>query len=343
MGRHLLVLAAAVWALAGWPSPAAAQAQPLVFRLPARNTPAIPTGWRELCIRGPYDGTRTAECPVLRYNGYTYWAWHGEGTRSLMAIVAYDAAGTAVKQWERDGATYLWRIVVNADKQTVTFVGAANTEVSFTWAELFVPSPASVPRALTFVSTSVEAVNCVFAPDCSVPATDTVTAIPFPPGISGSGQLQTRTFVGAPKSAAAGKTAYQYRVDLTQAVDEGEAACVTDLTLDFGSVSRLPYNGRRGYDVFVIDQGEPGRIRLLDVVQMGTRVTLTFARPICAGARPGLGQSSYFIGMASDSPPRTVTATLGWPGLDGLTMSAQTPAYWERVIPRAARSAGDRR
>ena len=46
--------------------------------------------------------------------------------------------------------------------------------------------------------------------------TDSVGIIPMP-NATGTARLQSRTFAGQPGAPGAGKTAYEYRVDLTQA------------------------------------------------------------------------------------------------------------------------------
>ena len=176
---------------------------------------------------------------VLKYNGYTYWVWSDSNNDTVMAIVAYDPAGTPVKQWNKTGARYIWQINLNPTNLTVAFVGQANNTITVTWDELFIPAPG--PSALTFVNTAMQAVNWVFGTNCSVTVTDSFGAISLPPGVSGSAQLETRTFPGTAGSKGAGKTAYAYRVDLTQAVSGGEVLHI-DVAVDFGPDSKLAYD-----------------------------------------------------------------------------------------------------
>ena len=53
-----------------------------------------------------------------------------------MAIVAYDAKGQIVKQWEKLGARYLTSITVNSAQKTVTLIGQANQTTVLSWSEL---------------------------------------------------------------------------------------------------------------------------------------------------------------------------------------------------------------
>ena len=191
----------------------------------------------------------------------------------------------------------------------------------------------SLPAAaqpLTFTNVGAPAINCVFSKPvgklCSVVVNDSVGAIPLPAGVAGKGILQTRTFAGAAGTPGAGKTAYEYRIDMTQAVSDGEIPCVTDLAVNFGPDTKLPYKGNATlYDVYVITSGGIGSVSLFDVERTGNVVDFIFNQPVCAGPMPGSGLSSYFFGIASASPPHAVTAHVGWPGLDPLAVAARAP------------------
>jgi hypothetical protein len=76
---------------------------------------------------------------VIRWLGRTYWAYSHADNRLGMTVIAYDAAGTAVKQWEKQGARYLWEIAVDATARTVTFRGQSNNTITMGWDELRVP------------------------------------------------------------------------------------------------------------------------------------------------------------------------------------------------------------
>src|SRR5262245_56889621 len=170
---------------------------------------------------------------------------------------------------------------------------------------------------LKIVRVAAPAINCVFNTSCRVTVSDSTGDIPLP-GISGPKVLQSRTYTGAPGTPAAGLTAYVYRVDLTQAT--GVGSCVASLTVDFGPVSSLNYDGSPGLEqVFVTTQGGLGTIAPVSAVQSGRNVTFNFQPSICAG------DTSYFFGLASAKPPRAITAVVTVAGGGPLSVAARAP------------------
>jgi hypothetical protein len=161
---------------------------------------------------------------------------------------------------------------------------------------------------LAVVTVGAPAINCVFDPSCKVTVSDGIGAIPVP-GITGTARLQSRTFTGAAGAPAAGKTIYMYRVDLTQAVGKGDTPCVGALILDFGPTPKFDYdkNGSPD-DVFVVTSGGLGTIPLAWADKTGNLIAFTFGKPVCPGASPGAGDTSFFFGLASDAAHRAVNA-----------------------------------
>src|SRR5207247_1797873 len=102
------------------------------------------------------------------------------------------------------------------------------------------PAPAqSVPLFPAQVSQGN--IDCLFGPQCgAITPHDEFTDIAVP-AISGKAILHSRTFRGAPGSNAAGRTAYQYRVDLSNAITLSDASCIINLSVEFGPVLKLPY------------------------------------------------------------------------------------------------------
>ncbi|HEY4940926.1 MAG TPA: hypothetical protein VII56_05820 [Rhizomicrobium sp.] len=323
--RHLTALAGSFLLLALWAAPAAAQAVPTVQIVQTSTHPTPPPGWKVACMPNATNGGASPTCPVLQYNGYTYWAWSDDQNAVAMAIVAYDSNGVAVKQWNRNGARYIWNLTVDPVAETAAFIGQANAQIVLSWNDLFIPTGSG---ELTFVNVAAPGINCVFNTPCTVTVNDSIGAIALPPGVSGTGSLQTRTFAGAAGSPGAGLTAYEYRVDMTQAVSDGEASCVTDVAVDFGTVSRLSYDGTgQIYDAYVITQGGIGSVGLFNISKTGSVVDFVFDQPVCAGHSPGTGLSSYFFGIASKFAPKSVTANVGWPGLSGIGTAARAPNH----------------
>lgn len=188
---------------------------------------------------------------------------------------------------------------------------------------------------LSFVNVSAPDINCVFNTTCTVTVTDSVGTITVPPPLwTGTARLQSRTIPGAPGAPGAGKTAYEYRVDLTQAVSDGEVPCVTDIAVDFGPVTKLQYNKVGPLDdVYIVNKGGLGTIGLYAVEQTGNVITFTFNQPVCAGPTPGSGHTSYFFGLASEYAPHAITAHVSVPGLDPIDTAARGPAHPNVKVP----------
>jgi hypothetical protein len=169
--------------------------------------------------------------------------------------------------------------------------------------------------SLTIVNVAAPDINCVFETDCTVVVTDTIGNIVLP-SLTGTARLQSRTFTGQPGAPGAGKTAYEYRVDLTQATAVADVGCITALNVDFGPVTKLQYNKVGPADeVFVVTKGGLGTIGLASAVQNQNIVTFTFSQPVCAADTSGPGQTTFFFGLASIHPPKAIAAIIEAPGV----------------------------
>ena len=187
---------------------------------------------------------------------------------------------------------------------------------------------AAAASPLRVVHVSAPAVNCVFAagPPCTLSVTDHVGHFAVP-AASGDGVLQSRTFpVGAPGTRGAGRFPYEYRVDLTRAAGLTAKICVRSLEIDFGPVVPLDYAGSgRLSDVYVVASGGIGTVAPSSAEQTGRTVTFHFSPAVCPGNRPGAGETSFFFGMASASPPADVEAKLALTDGSNVTTSARAP------------------
>lgn len=180
---------------------------------------------------------------------------------------------------------------------------------------------------LSVVNVGAPAVNCVFNTTCTVTVTDTVGSIPVP-GIAGTARLQSRTYTGAAGAPGAGKTAYVYRLDLTDAAGIVNIPCVSALEVDFGPLSKLDYNtDGSADDVFVVTSGGLGTVGLASADKSGNVVTFTLARPVCAGSSPGRGETSYFFGLAAATAPQAVTAQVQVSGGALVDVPARAPTH----------------
>ncbi len=172
--------------------------------------------------------------------------------------------------------------------------------------ELFSPAHAiAQSRNLEIAEVSAPAVNCVFDSDCRITVNDTSATI-----ASTGGSIQSRRFAVAESGTpAAGLYGYNYRVNLSNAVEDEERDCVWDVAIPFGPIEPLDYDGdgelEHLYDLRL--GGGAGNVRLLGASQEGDTVYLQFEAfdiflGVCQGNFPGDGDSSYFVGMASRYP-----------------------------------------
>ena len=203
---------------------------------------------------------------------------------------------------------------------------------------LFLMPLSAQAASLTIVNVSAHAIDCAFNPTCMIAPTNFASTITIP-GVGGTAQLHTRTYLGVTGAPGAGKTAYAYRVDLTQATPTTAAAinCVKQLILDIGPVAKLPYlaatatHGPINADVFVITTGGPGTIGLSSAVQLGNLITFTFSTPICPGtptaAAPIGGKSSFLFGLAAPTAPKPSIAKLMFTLGGSATAATRVPIH----------------
>lgn len=106
---------------------------------PAAPPAAVPAGLVVKCTVGPANLAAAALCPVLKWNGHSYWAYSFADNRNALAIVAYEPKGKQVARWDVTGTRYLNAITVDAAAKTATFVGQNGTKVTRTWDQLSPP------------------------------------------------------------------------------------------------------------------------------------------------------------------------------------------------------------
>lgn len=180
-------------------------------------------------------------------------------------------------------------------------------------------TPAAAQSVTLFPAQVSQAnIDCLFGSQCTITPHDEVTDIPLP-GITGNAILQSRTIKAAADSRAPGRTAYQYRIDLTTATTLVDTSCISGMSVKFGPISKLPYAaGTVLRDVYEIVQGAPpNQVGFVSAVQTGNVVTFTFARPLCAADTASPGQASFAFGLASlDEPDRGVRVQIDTPVLE---------------------------
>ena len=171
-------------------------------------------------------------------------------------------------------------------------------------------------------------IDALFGQDNSPEAVE--TEIPLQ-GINGKAVLQSRVIRAAPGSRAAGRFAYEYRIDLSQATTFADVSCLLNLSVKFGPIEKLPYAaGAPGValrDVYSIKQGVPAnQLGFSSAVQTGDLVTFTFERPVCAGDGRTPGDTTFAFGLASrDAPDRGVNVLIDAPGLEDMRVRSVGP------------------
>ena len=187
---------------------------------------------------------------------------------------------------------------------------------------------AAEAQPLRIVTVGAPAINCVFAPSCTVTVTD------FSSPLFGTGFLQSRTYQAQPGSPAAGLWVYEYRIDLRTVAGGAAPALVHAMAIDFGPVvGTLDYDGdARPDQVFVVTSGGLGSVGPFAAVQTGRVVHFRFNPSVHGGSAAAAGQSSYFFGLVSAAPPRAMTARLVT-GAGTLALEARAPERRVRPIP----------
>ena len=175
---------------------------------------------------------------------------------------------------------------------------------------VFLGPPAAQAATLKIVNVGAPAINCVFNAACTVGVSDLKDNFPLSAG--GTGVFQSRTFKGVTGSPAAGLFAYEYRLDLRNAVGVTALSCVDWVSINFGPVvNTLDFNADKKPDqVFVVTNGGLGTIGLASAVQTGSNIRFKFKTPVCAGSSAGKGDSSFFWGLVSKKAAKNLSATI---------------------------------
>jgi hypothetical protein len=171
---------------------------------------------------------------------------------------------------------------------------------------------------LKVVEVAAPAVNCVYSPNCTVTVEDSVGQLVLQNlDNPNTAWLQSRTFVGAAGTPGAGKTGYEYRLDMTQA--SGALQCVGGVVINFGPITQLPFKDNTPADVYVITQGGLGTIGIGSAEQDADVITFNFSKLICASEPANAANTTFFFGLASAKPPIAITA--------GVFVSGSPPYY----------------
>lgn len=199
-------------------------------------------------------------------------------------------------------------------------------------AVFFVTLGAAQATPLKIVNVGAPAINCVFSSECKVTVTDSLGTVPLS-GVSGQAPwagygpavLQSRSYIGARGTAAAGETAYIYRMVLSSAVG---SVCVNTLKLDVGPIKRHYFNFSGTLaDVFVVTTGGLGTIGLSSADQDGNAVTFRFDKPVCGGPTSEKGDTSFFFGFVAGTEPMQTSSKIGVVGGQAVDTPARVPQH----------------
>ena len=188
-------------------------------------------------------------------------------------------------------------------------------------------STAASAGKLNFVEVGAPAVKCVFATNCTITVSDSVGQLPLANlNKPNTAWLQSRTFTGAAGTPGAGKTGYEYRLDMTQA--SGSLECINGIVVNFGPITQLPYKNNQLSHGYIITQGGLGSIALGTVEQDGDVITFNFAKPICATEQVNPTLTTYYFGLASVHPPVAISAGVFATGLQPyFSIPARAPKH----------------
>jgi hypothetical protein len=164
-------------------------------------------------------------------------------------------------------------------------------------AALALGAAAARTQPLTVVEVNAPAVNCVFHPACTITVSDSVGFIPLPYLVAPkTAFLQSRTFSGAAGTPAAGKAGYMYPNKVA--------------------------------DVFVITSGGLGSVGVKSAERFGEVIVFDLAKPLCLDGGPNLANTTFFFGLAADTPAMATSAQIFSSGNPPLySVDARVPSH----------------
>lgn len=123
---------------------------PMVANVATSSVPAIPKDLKLTCIQGPNTAAASTTCPVLHWQGRTYWIYSFVDNRPSVAIVEYAENKMPIMQVVKQNIRYPWKVAVDIAAKSVTIWGQSNAKVTLAWSELLDPqSPVVMDVAST--------------------------------------------------------------------------------------------------------------------------------------------------------------------------------------------------
>lgn len=112
---------------------------------------------------------------------------------------------------------------------------------------------------LTIANVGRSQANCDFDVACTAASTNTSANLQY--YMQGAtAQIWTRTLSGQAGSAAAGKTGYEYQIDLSAVPVDGGSECIFGMLLGFPVLDQVNYSGNGSTDLYVVTSGGSGTI-----------------------------------------------------------------------------------
>jgi hypothetical protein len=148
-------------------------------------------------------------------------------------------------------------------------------------------------QSLTIARVSAAQTICAFDHSCASLGTTTSASLQY--YMQGTAaQVRTRTLSGLAGSTAAGKTGYEYQIDLTALPLNGGSECIVGMVFGFSTIDRIDYGGSGPTDLYVITSGSQGIIAptAASLIAPGL-VEVDFGEGVCAG------QASDPFGLSS--------------------------------------------
>ncbi len=136
MHRFKLAAAAALLALAATTASAGAMEKAQVEFVPVTTAPPPPFGLKLMCLTNPRTITLSKNCPVVKYQGLTTWAYTHYDNRDSMVLVTTTPDGKIVRNVTKEGVHWVWNMVTSAKTRSVLIEGYQNKSVTVPWNEL---------------------------------------------------------------------------------------------------------------------------------------------------------------------------------------------------------------
>lgn len=111
---------------------------PIVSRTTETVTP--PDGWKITC-QEPITEANATDCPIVKWNTVTYWAFSDNNNNSTLNIVGYDINGNIVSSTEKAGLRYINDISVDTTTRTITFTAQGGVTATMTYTVPWLLSP----------------------------------------------------------------------------------------------------------------------------------------------------------------------------------------------------------